>query len=78
MLIAFGILWRLRKRYESRPGFLFGLYLILAAIERIVTEFWRLTPEVALGLTMAQWLSFGMILIGAFLIWWSRQRSQTI
>lgn len=75
MSIAFAILWRGRKKYESQPGFLFGLYLILAGVERLITEFWRLTPEVALGLTMAQWMSFGLMIIGAVLIWNSRRRA---
>ncbi len=78
MLIIVAILWRIRKQYEERHGFLFGLYLILAAAERIITEFWRLTPKVALGMTMAQWLSLIMIPIGIWLIWHSRKRIQTV
>ena len=74
-LIIFAFLWRIRKNYEAQPGFLFGAYLILAAFERIITEFWRLTPKVALGFTMAQWLSLLMIALGAWMIWRSRKHT---
>lgn len=43
-LIIFAYLWRVRKK--SKPiGWMFGMYLILAAVERYVTEFWRYSWE---------------------------------
>ncbi len=39
----FAYLWIIRKRKEDTPGFIFGLYLILAGMERIITEFCRRT-----------------------------------
>jgi phosphatidylglycerol:prolipoprotein diacylglycerol transferase len=41
-----------------------GRYLVLAAGFRFVLEFIRVNPEVALGLTVAQWISAGVGLIG--------------
>jgi phosphatidylglycerol:prolipoprotein diacylglycerol transferase len=66
-LIIFGILWAVRKKAYP-PGTLFWLYLALAGLARLVVEFWRLNPAVALGLTEAQWFSVVMIVIGSFLL----------
>jgi phosphatidylglycerol:prolipoprotein diacylglycerol transferase len=64
--IAMGIvalvLWRLRDRF--RPGLLFALYLVLAGVERLLVEFIRRNDEAALGLTLPQLISVGMILAG--------------
>jgi phosphatidylglycerol:prolipoprotein diacylglycerol transferase len=65
MGLAAIVLWRLRDRF--RPGILFALYLMVAGFERFMVEFVRRNDDVALGLTQAQLLSAGMILIGG--IW---------
>jgi phosphatidylglycerol:prolipoprotein diacylglycerol transferase len=57
------VLWRLRDRF--RPGILFALYLVLAGVERLLVEFIRRNKEAALGLTLPQLISVGMILVGA-------------
>ena len=41
-----------------------GRYLVLAAGFRFMLEFIRVNPEVALSLTMAQWMSGTLVLIG--------------
>jgi len=65
-LIIFTFLWKMRKR--SLPtGWMFGMYLILAGAERFITEFWRLTPVVALGMTLAQIISIVLVAFGAVL-----------
>jgi phosphatidylglycerol:prolipoprotein diacylglycerol transferase len=56
------VLWRLRDRF--RPGLLFALYLVLAGVERLLVEFIRRNEEAALGLTLPQLISVGMILAG--------------
>jgi len=66
MVCIFGILWALRDKL--RPGMTFGLYLILMALARFFVEFVRLTPEVFIGLTVHQWVSIGLVLIGLYLI----------
>jgi phosphatidylglycerol:prolipoprotein diacylglycerol transferase len=66
-VIVFGILWSLRKRGYA-PGTLAWLYLILGGIARLVVEFWRINPPLALGLTEAQWFSLGLIALGTFLL----------
>jgi phosphatidylglycerol---prolipoprotein diacylglyceryl transferase len=55
-------LWRLRDRFAA--GTLFALYLVLAGVERLLVEFIRRNSDVALGLTLPQLISVGMILAG--------------
>jgi phosphatidylglycerol:prolipoprotein diacylglycerol transferase len=60
------VLWRLRDRFAT--GVLFGLYLILAGLERFLVEFIRRNDAVAAGLTLAQLLSIAMVAGGAALV----------
>lgn len=60
-LIAFG-LWRLRDRFTV--GMLFALYLVLTGLERFLIEFIRRNDDLALGLTQAQLISVGMVVLG--------------
>jgi phosphatidylglycerol:prolipoprotein diacylglycerol transferase len=62
-LPIFLLLWWQVKR-DLPPWFLLWEFLVLAGIERFVVEFWRLNPEVALGLTAAQWISIGLAAVG--------------
>lgn len=61
--LIFGILWALRKK-DYAPGTMFWLYLALSGIARLIVEFWRLNPVLALGLTEAQWFGVLMIVVG--------------
>lgn len=63
-LAIFGSLWAIRKK-DFPAGTLFWLYLALAGLARLVVEFWRLNPPIALGLTEAQWFSAAMIVLGS-------------
>jgi phosphatidylglycerol:prolipoprotein diacylglycerol transferase len=61
-LVAIGaLLWRRR----NKSPFLFGEYLVLAAIGRFLVEFLRVNDRMALGLTEAQWIAVGLFAIGA-------------
>ena len=73
-LAIFFFLWSKRGAWDDRPGFTFGLYLVLAGTERFLVEFIRLNAPVALGLTMAQWISAALILIGILLLRRVRRR----
>lgn len=75
-LVIFWILWRMRGRLPA-PWALFGLYLLLAGLERFLVEFVRATPIVAGGLTTAQIISLAIMAIGAVLVWrgWNRRAS---
>jgi phosphatidylglycerol---prolipoprotein diacylglyceryl transferase len=62
------VLWRLRDR--ARPGMLFALWLLLSGLERLLVEFVRRNDSVALGLTLPQLISVGMVAAGA--LWLTR------
>ncbi|MEA2423189.1 MAG: phosphatidylglycerol---prolipoprotein diacylglyceryl transferase [Thermoleophilaceae bacterium] len=62
------LLWNLRDRV--RPGILFALYLVLAGVERLLVEFIRRNDEAALGLTLPQLISVGMMVAGG--VWLAR------
>ena len=68
MLIAFAVLWALRKR--GRPiGWLFGLYLVLAGVERFLVEIVRAKDDRFLGpFTLAQFTSVIVLLVGVLLL----------
>ena len=68
MLVVFWVLWRMRGRLTA-PWSLFGLYLVLGGIERLLVEFVRATPVAFAGLTNAQLISVALIIIGVPLVW---------
>ena len=67
MLLVFALLWSLRTR-EHGTGWLFGVYLTLAGLERFIVEFFRAKDDRFLaGFTIAQLTSVLLIGIGAYL-----------
>jgi phosphatidylglycerol:prolipoprotein diacylglycerol transferase len=63
-LVMFAIIWRFRK-HRHAEGWLFGLYLVLAGIERFIAEFFRVKDDhLAIGLTGAQVISLTAIVVG--------------
>jgi phosphatidylglycerol:prolipoprotein diacylglycerol transferase len=66
------LLWRWRDRFK--PGILFAAYLVLAGAERLLVEFIRRNNEAALGLTVPQLESIGLMIVGAVWIWVVRSR----
>jgi phosphatidylglycerol---prolipoprotein diacylglyceryl transferase len=68
MLVAFAILWRLRTK-DKPTGWLFGLYLVFAGIERFFVEILRAKDDrLVWGLTLAQVTSVLLVIIGAALL----------
>lgn len=71
-VLLFAVLWWLGRR-ERAPGFLLGGFILGYGLSRFVVEFFR-EPDahmgfLSLGMTMGQWLSFPMIVVGsAFLV----------
>jgi phosphatidylglycerol:prolipoprotein diacylglycerol transferase len=72
-LIALG-LWRLRGRLA--PGAVFALYLVAVGLERLLVEFIRRNDDLALGLTLAQFLSVALIAAGA--AWLVQKRGRLV
>jgi phosphatidylglycerol:prolipoprotein diacylglycerol transferase len=60
------VLWRLRDRFA--PGVLFGLYLVIAGVERFLIEFIRRNDEVVVGLTQAQLISLVLMGLGTAIV----------
>jgi phosphatidylglycerol:prolipoprotein diacylglycerol transferase len=60
------VLWRIRDRVA--PGMLFGLYLIIAGVERFLVEFIRRNDDVVAGLTQAQLIALGMLALGSAIV----------
>ena len=62
--IMFFIILRVRKQ-PHRDGWLFGLYCLLAGIERIIVEFFRAKDDRFFGaMTLAQMIGLGFALFG--------------
>jgi phosphatidylglycerol:prolipoprotein diacylglycerol transferase len=68
MIAVFMLLWRLRAHTKG-TGWLFGLYLVFAGIERFLVEFVRAKSDHVLGpLTAAQITALGVLALGAVLL----------
>jgi phosphatidylglycerol:prolipoprotein diacylglycerol transferase len=66
MGLAGALLWRLRDRLA--PGMLFGLYLMIAGVERFLVEFIRRNDDVVAGLTFAQLIALAMLALGVAIV----------
>jgi phosphatidylglycerol:prolipoprotein diacylglycerol transferase len=73
MLLVGWFLYRMAKR--AQPGWhVWGWFMVLAGIERLLIEFIRRNPVVFLGLRTTQWESIGSIAIGVAIILYTRNR----
>jgi phosphatidylglycerol---prolipoprotein diacylglyceryl transferase len=66
MGLATLVLWHLRDRFA--PGVLFGLYLIIAGVERFLVELIRRNDSVVGGLTLAQLFSLALLALGSAIL----------
>ena len=67
-LLMFALLWRFRG-HRHAEGWLFGLYCVLAGVERFIVEFFRAKDDRFLGpFTTAQAISVIVVLVGATLM----------
>lgn len=71
-LAIFAALWILRRR-PMAAGVLFSIYLFLAGLERLLVEFIRINPEYG-SFSQAQWISLGMMILGAWMFSTLRKR----
>ncbi len=66
--VVFSLLWRWRA-HRHAAGWLFGVYLVLSSVERIVAEIFRAKDDRILGpITVAQILGVLLIAAGAYLM----------
>jgi phosphatidylglycerol:prolipoprotein diacylglycerol transferase len=73
MLLVGWFLYRMARR--AQPGwYVWGWFMVLAGIERLLIEFIRRNPVVFLGLRTTQWESIGSIAAGVAIILYTRNR----
>jgi phosphatidylglycerol:prolipoprotein diacylglycerol transferase len=65
--VMFVVLWRLR-RHTHGAGWLFGVYCVLAGVERFIVEFFRAKGDMVGPLTSAQLIALVITATGIFLI----------
>ena len=67
--IMFAVLWRLRD-HKHAEGWLFGMYCVLAGIERFIIEFFRAKDDRFFGpLTVAQVIALAFVAVGATIMY---------
>jgi phosphatidylglycerol:prolipoprotein diacylglycerol transferase len=72
-IVMFAIIWKVRKHRQAE-GWLFGVYLILAGIERFIVEFFRAKDDyLPFGLTIAQTLALAAVAAGAVVMYARRE-----
>jgi phosphatidylglycerol:prolipoprotein diacylglycerol transferase len=76
-LVMFAILWRLRH-HRHRAGWLFGLYCVLAGLERFVVEFFRAKSDMIGSVTSAQVVALLVAVAGVVLLTWRRSPTPTL
>jgi phosphatidylglycerol:prolipoprotein diacylglycerol transferase len=75
--VMFFILWRLRKHAHAE-GWLFGVYCVLAGIERFIVEFYRAKDDtLPIGLTLAQTIAIGTLVLGLVIMSVRRRPANT-
>ncbi|MHA6513319.1 prolipoprotein diacylglyceryl transferase [Tessaracoccus sp. Z1128] len=77
-LLLFVLLWLYARKPRFR-GQVTGMFIAGYGLFRFIAEFWR-EPDaqlgfLSLGLSMGQWLSLPMVLVGLVLWSWSRMRA---
>jgi phosphatidylglycerol:prolipoprotein diacylglycerol transferase len=65
--VMFLVLWRLRKHAHG-AGWLFGMYCLLAGVERFVVEFFRAKSDMVGPLTSAQLIALVITAVGVVLL----------
>jgi phosphatidylglycerol:prolipoprotein diacylglycerol transferase len=70
--VMFIILWRLRH-HRHAPGWLFGMYCLLAGTERFIVEFFRAKSDMVGPVTSAQVVALGVAAVGVVLLTWRRE-----
>lgn len=74
--VMFAILWRIRD-HKHAEGWLFGVYCVLAGIERFIVEFFRAKDDRfawGFGLSMAQLIALAIVAVGVAIM---QARSRT-
>lgn len=65
--LMFVLLWRLRH-HTHRPGWLFGMYCVLAGVERFIVEFFRAKSDMVGPVTSAQVVAVVVTAVGVAML----------
>ena len=65
--VMFMVLWRFR-RHAHGAGWLFGMYCLLAGVERFIVEFFRAKSDMVGPLTSAQLVALAVTAVGVVLL----------
>lgn len=77
-MIMFFILWRLRD-HDHAEGWLLGVYMVLAGIERFIVEFFRAKDDRFFGtLTMAQLFALAFVMVGFIVMQQTTKRASGV
>ena len=77
-MAMFAILWRLRW-HRNKEGWLLGVYLVLAGVERFVVEFFRAKDDrLGIGITSAQALAIAAFVLGLALVYARRGARESV
>jgi phosphatidylglycerol---prolipoprotein diacylglyceryl transferase len=79
-IALFFVLWKLRHKFNA-PGSLFGVYMILAGVERFFIELIRVNTKYRLAgieFTQAEMISIFMVIGGAVLIAYASRNSKQL
>ena len=77
-LLMFAVLWKLR-RHRHAEGWLIGVYLILAGIERFIVEFFRAKDDVlSIGITSAQLIAIVALILGGVVLYLRRAPAASV
>ena len=66
-IVMFAVLWRLRAHTHA-AGWLFGMYCLLAGVERFIVEFFRAKGDMVGPLTSAQLIALVITVAGVVLL----------
>jgi phosphatidylglycerol:prolipoprotein diacylglycerol transferase len=71
--VMFAIVWRYRD-HKHHEGWLFGLYCVVAGIERFIVEFFRAKDDRLFAITIAQMIAIAVTLVGVAIMTMRRRQ----
>jgi phosphatidylglycerol:prolipoprotein diacylglycerol transferase len=75
--VMFVVLWRLR-RHAHGAGWLFGMYCLMAGVERFIVEFFRAKSDMVGPLTSAQLVALVITVVGVVLLTTRREPARPL
>lgn len=73
-LVLFGILWQVHKK-KPKHGRVFAVFLMLYAVFRFFTEYYREPTSMIGPFTLGQALNIPMFIVGAGLLWYVKRKA---